>query len=270
MDAPHDPIKSIKHPAIAAARKGTGPGGPSFVVDGRSLVSQALAAGAEVERLFFLHPVEDGEAALLVRAQVAGIESHLVSKGVFFKVLGLGYETSVRVLAQVARPRPAGLTAGVDGDTCLLVGERIQDPRNVGVLVRTVDGWAGCRAVFSADSADPWSRAGVRSSTGSIFRVPPATAANLPRCLDQLKAEGVRVIGTSAGADMPCWEADLTGPCALALGNESVGLSPGTADVCDSLVTIPMSGGAHSFNITVAAGILLYERARQTARRRCQ
>ena len=78
------------------------------------------------------------------------------------------------------------------------------------------------------------------------------------------------MIGTSAGADLPCWETDLTGPCALVLGNESVGLSPGTSAVCDTLVTIPMSAGAHSFNVTVAAGILLYERDRQTARRRSQ
>jgi tRNA G18 (ribose-2'-O)-methylase SpoU len=78
-----------------------------------------------------------------------------------------------------------------------------------------------------------------------------------------LSADSVRVIGASAHASQPCWEADLTGSCALVVGNESGGLSGGLRDACDVLVAIPMTGGASSFNVTVAAGILLYERARQ-------
>ena len=73
----------------------------------------------------------------------------------------------------------------------------------------------------------------------------------------------MRIIGTSARAGVPCWKATLTGNVALLLGNEGVGLTEAARSGCDEWVTIPMDGGAHSFNVAVAAGILLYERSRQ-------
>jgi tRNA G18 (ribose-2'-O)-methylase SpoU len=262
-----DLIDSLKHPDVADARRLLrGPKGKppeAFLADGCRLVRQAVEAGAAAEHVFFVEPVEGSEARdLMERARAAGLACRRVTRGVFFRVLGLGYETSVRVLAVIRRPAPVDAGAPPAEGT-MLVGERIQDPRNVGVLVRTLDAWAAPRAVFSRDSADPWSRAAVRSSTGSIFRVPLAQPADLPACLQALSARSVRVVGASAHASVPCWEADLTGPCALVVGNETEGLSEELKAACDVFVAIPMCGGAGSFNVTVAAGILLYERARQ-------
>ena len=268
MNAHDEIISSIKHPAVVGARKGLGQLGKrrptTFLVDGHHLVSQALASRAPIEAAFFLHPVEHTEERdLLEHARRAGVPRHLVSRGVFFKILGLGYETAVRVLAVVKRPASASPAEFVTGEACLLVGERIRDPRNVGVLVRTADAWGLPGAVFSEDSADPYSRGSVRSSTGSIFRVPVGLAAHLVECLEGLKAKSLRIIGTSARAAVPSWQADLTGSCAIVLGSEAEGLSPEVFEVCDDLITIPMAGGARSLNVTVAAGIILYERARQ-------
>ena len=261
-------VKSIKHPAVAAARAGTVRDGdaPAFLVDGHRLVERALEARAEIDSLFFLKPMEEAEEALRERAADAGVPCFLARKGVFFKVLDLGYETSVRVLASVRRPPSGDVRDRIGPHTAVLVGESIQDPRNVGVMIRTADAWDDTCAVFSADSADPYSRAAVRSTTGSIFRVPPVLADDLPGYLRMLKEVGVRVIGSSARAGRPCRDADLTGACALVLGNESVGMSKDAAAACDETVTVPMrGGGADSLNVTVAAGILLYERARQRA-----
>ncbi|MHC5035154.1 MAG: TrmH family RNA methyltransferase [Planctomycetota bacterium] len=262
-------ISSIKHPAVIAARQALGQIGSrpatAFVGDGRRLVSQALDAGASIERVFFREPAEGGgDPDLPRRVEAAGIECHSVTRGVFFRILGLGYETSVGVLAIMNRPPSADACALTERGACILAGERIQDPRNVGVLVRTADAWGLPCAIFTDDSADPYSRACVRSSTGSIFRVPLALAADLPAYLGRLKGEGARVIGTSAHAEILCWDADLSGSCVLLVGNESVGLSAAARDACDQIVTIPMEGGAASLNVTVAAGILLYERHRQT------
>lgn len=267
MPETEDVIDSIKHPAVAEARRllrsRDGRAAGAFLADGCRLVSQAVEAGAEIEHLFFLGPVDaPGPAELLERVRALGLKWRVVTRGVFFKVLGLGYETSVRVLAVIRRPEAAPEVAPA-GEGTVLVGERIQDPRNVGVLVRTVDAWGLPCAVFSRDSADPWSRAAVRSSTGSIFRVPPVQPADLAAWVRGLRGHSVRVIGASAHASVPCWQEDLTGRCALVLGNESTGLSEGLRAACDALVAIPMCGGAGSFNVTVAAGILLYERARQ-------
>jgi len=260
-------VSSIKHPAVADARRSLGQVGgqeaTSFLADGGRLVSQALDAPVAVRRIFFLEPVEGEEAGLLRRARDAGAPCTVVTRGVFFRVLALGYETSVRVLAVVERPTWAPVGGSMEGDACVLAGEGMQDPRNVGVLIRTVDAWGLPGAIFSEDSADPYSRASVRSSTGSAFRVPVTRAAHLTEYLAGLRRKSVRIIGTSAQAGTPCWDADLSGPCVVLLGNEGVGLSDEVRDVCDLLVSVPMFGGAHSLNVTVAAGIVLYERARR-------
>lgn len=261
-------VTSIKHESVSAARRETQPNGPSYLVDGYRLVSHAMDGFAHIERVFFLDPVaNESTRALMQRVETDEIESYRVARGIFFRILNLGYETNVSVLAQVRRPGSADVLSLVDRDTCILVGERIQDPRNVGVMVRTADAWQPSCAVFTSDSADPWCRASVRSSTGSVFRTPMALTADLPACLKALRKRGTRIIGTSAHAPTALWRADLTGPCAILLGNESVGLSDGAKAACDELITIPMHGGAHSFNVTVAAGILLYERERQKAMR---
>jgi len=270
MQRPSEAIDTIKHPAVLAARQALGQvgrqGATAFLADGLRLVTQAVRSPATVETVFFLHPlVGPEEQALLGRAQKSGLACHMVRKGVFFRMLGLGYETSVGVLAVVKRPVTADVARVARGDVCVLVGEQIQDPRNVGVLVRTADAWETVCAVFTSDSADPYSRAAVRSSTSSIFRMPLAIVSDLPACLRQLKANSLRIIGTSAHAEMPCWDANLSAPCAIVLGNESVGLSESVRRACDEMVTVPMHGGAESLNVTVAGGILLYERARQRA-----
>ena len=169
----------------------------------------------------------------------------------------------MRVLALVRRRTSPETTQPAGPDTCVLVGEHIQDPRNIGVLIRTADAYRTSRAVFSADSADPFCRASVRSTTGSIFRVPLTIAEDVAGCLGRLAESGMKIVGTSVQAARLCWEEDLSGPCAIVLGNETAGLSDGAKALCDALVSIPMSGGAHSFNVTVAAGIVFYERARQ-------
>lgn len=266
-------ISTIKHPAVAAARESLGQvGGKSataFPVDGRRLVAQAVACGASVERVFFVDPVEAPEQLELMAAvRQAGIEHYAVTKGVFFRILGLGYETSVRVLATVtAQPAPLGQIEALATDqACILIGERIQDPRNIGVLIRTADAMGLAAAVFSSDSANPFSRECVRSSTGSIFRVPLGLAGDLAPFIARLQQNSVRVIGTSAHAPQACWDADLLKPCAILLGNETSGLSGAAAAACDALVAVPMFGGAHSLNVTVAGGILMCEMNRQNRR----
>jgi len=269
MESAEEVISSIKHPAVVAARRALGQVGQgavtSYLADGHSLVSQAVDARVPVEGVFFLHPVEGPEeAALLARVRGSGLPCHVVRRGVFFRILGLGYETSVGVLAELRRPPSADLLQATQrADACALAGEQIQDPRNVGVLIRTADAWGLACAAFTADSADPYSRASVRSTTGSIFRVPVARVSDLPACLSSLRGRGMCIVGTSAHARTACWDADLRGPCVVVLGNESVGLSEAVRNSCDLVVRIPMHGGARSLNVTVAAGIVLYERERQ-------
>ena len=257
-------ITSIKDPAVAEARKAVAPGGPSYLVDGAGMALQAIEASAGVESVFLLAGASDEETPALAEAcRRRTIRCATLSRGVFFKVLALGYETTASALAVISRPSEAPLPETLPAEFCVLAGETIQDPRNVGVIVRTADGMGAAGAAFSADSADPYCRAAVRSSTGSIFRLTPAMQGDLPGYLRRLRAMGCRVIGTSAAGDKMCWQANLTGRVVIAVGNETRGMSEAMRMECDEVVKIPMAGGAHSFNVTVAAGVLLYERIRQ-------
>jgi len=265
-------ISSIKHPAVIAAREDLGQLGrkqaTAFLAEGGKMISEALAANAPLHSVFFLPPIEPEDIALLQNLQEANIACHVATRGVFSRLLGLGYETATRVLA-LANIKPLTASealAAVNNDACLLVCEKIQDPRNVGVIIRTADACGAKLCVFSADSADPYSRASVRSTTSSIFRLPLHITPDSVKFLSLLKEKSVKIIGTSAQAKTPCWQTDFSRPCALVLGNESSGLSEATKRACDLLITIPMLGGAHSFNVTVAAGILLYESMRQNKR----
>ena len=266
-------ISSLKHPTLAEARQALNHSGKkkasAFLIDGQPLATQALESPLKIEHLFFLNPAPPDAREAIIELEQAAREHRIqrahLTKGMFFKLLGLGYETSAWVLALVRRP-PDDQPLAVDGKQgCLLVGERIRDPRNVGVLVRNADAFGLSAALFCGESADPYCRAALRSTTGSILRTTVGIADDLPGRLRELKEQGVHLIGSSAHAQTSCSEADWSGPCAILLGNESDGLSPEAAALCDTMVTIPMGGGASSLNVTVAAGILLHERTKQVA-----
>lgn len=261
-------LSSIKHPAIVQAKTDltsmTGAWHERFAIEGQGMLRQALAAGVRLQQVFFREPVEGDEVQALTAELIArGIPCYRVTPGVFSRILALGYETSTRILA-IVRPAPVRLEElekTYDEHAVVLAGECIQDPRNVGVLIRNADGWGVKLAIF-ADSADAYSRASVRSTTGSILRLPIMQTPELLPALSKLKGMGFKIIGSSAAGTIPLWEARLTHPCVICVGNESTGLSDPVRRYCDELVKIPMYGGAHSFNVTVAAGVLLYEATR--------
>lgn len=262
-------ISSLKHPAVVGARVKLGQVGKkpptACLFDGRKLAKQALESSAGVDCLFFLDPVEPEDERLMRSVIESGVECHILGKGIFARMLDLGYATSARVIAIVeARPLDEReLIDRIHPNFRVIIGESIRDPRNVGVIIRTADAFGLDAAVFTADSADPWSRPSVRSTTGSILRTPVMITEGIGGFLNELKREEIKVIGSSAGSERLCWSADMEPPLALLVGSESTGLADDTINKCDSLVKIPMFGGASSLNVTVAAGILAYESVRQ-------
>ena len=262
--ASEDTITSIKDPRVAAVRAGVDDR-RSFLVEGERMLRQALERGAALESVLFLDPLRPDLEPLFEAARLAAPVCSRVTRGVFFKILGLGYETAVEVLALVPIPSHDArtLTEGASDrkDALYLVGMGIQDPRNVGVLVRTADAFAATAFVLSADSAFPWSRQAIRSTTGSIYRLPIFLSDDLASFLGELRRQGVAILGSSVTGTDDCATAAYRFPCAVLLGNETTGLTPELRSCCDALLTIPMSGGAHSLNVTVAGGILLHHAA---------
>jgi 23S rRNA (guanosine2251-2'-O)-methyltransferase len=156
----------------------------------------------------------------------------------------------------------------------LVVLDGVQDPRNLGAIVRSAHVLGAHAVVVGKDRAAPVTAAAVKASAGATEHLPIARVVNLARALETLKERGVWTVGavTVAGGRgardaRPPAAVDLTGPIALVLGAEGKGLRPLVARGCDHLVEIPMAGRVASLNVSVAAGILLYEAARQRAAR---
>jgi len=151
----------------------------------------------------------------------------------------------------------------VDGPPLLLVLDGVTDPHNLGACLRVADG-AGANAVVAPkDHAVGLNATVAKVASGAAETVPYLMVTNLARTLGELKERNIWVIGTSDQASKSIYEIDLKGPTALVLGAEGDGLRQLTAKTCDELVSIPMMGAVESLNVSVAAGVCLYEALRQ-------
>jgi 23S rRNA (guanosine2251-2'-O)-methyltransferase len=204
----------------------------------RQLVERAQAAGVRV--------VDSDDARL---TQLAGTPRH---QGVVARVTPLPQTHSLDDLLDA-----------VDGPPLLLVLDGVTDPHNLGACLRVADG-AGVHAVVAPkDHAVGLNATVAKVASGAAETVPYLMVTNLARTLNELKERDILVVGTSDDAPITLYEADLKGAVALVLGAEGKGLRQLTRRTCDVLVRIPMLGAVESLNVSVAAGVCLYEARRQ-------
>ncbi|HEY0170187.1 MAG TPA: 23S rRNA (guanosine(2251)-2'-O)-methyltransferase RlmB [Pyrinomonadaceae bacterium] len=158
---------------------------------------------------------------------------------------------------------------GTEDPPLAVVLDGVEDPRNLGAVIRTVE-CAGAHGVFVPERrASGLTETVAKAAAGALEYVPVSRAANVVRLLEELKGRGIWTIGTAAGAETSYADWDWTQPCALLLGGEGEGLRRLVRERCDVLVSIPLRGQIESLNVSVAAGIVLYEAVRQrTARRK--
>ena len=149
-----------------------------------------------------------------------------------------------------------------------LVIDGVQDPRNLGACLRTANA-AGVQAVLLPKRRSaPLNAAALKAASGAAERMTLVEVGNLVRRLEWLKRLGVWIVGTQAGQARPWNDADLTRNIAIVVGNEGDGLRRLTRQTCDELVSIPMAGEVASLNVSVAAGVLLFEAVRQRQRQK--
>jgi 23S rRNA (guanosine2251-2'-O)-methyltransferase len=155
------------------------------------------------------------------------------------------------------------LVSGARGVPLLVVLDGVEDPRNVGAILRTVDAAGADGVIRQSRHAAALAGAAAKASAGAVTRVPLAEVVNIARSLEDLKEAGVWTVGLDASAVKSCDEVDLTLPTAIVVGAEGAGLRRLVRERCDWLVSIPMRGHVGSLNVSVAAGIALYEAIRQ-------
>ena len=208
----------------------------------RGFAERASSAGAKV--------VDSDDARL---SKLAGNDRH---QGVVALVKPLPARQSLDdILDEVAGGLPP-LVLALDGVT---------DPHNLGACLRVADG-AGVHAVLAPkDHAVGLNATVAKVASGAAETVPYLMVTNLARALVELKERAVTVVGASDDAERTIYDLDLRGPVALVLGAEGRGLRQLTRNTCDVLVRIPMAGAVESLNVSVAAGVCLYEVVRQRA-----
>ncbi len=171
------------------------------------------------------------------------------------------------IVAEIDDPRDYSLRdiveAAAPAAPLLVVLDGIEDPHNVGAIFRTVDAAGGHGVVRQARHAAALEGVAAKASAGAVALVRVATEVNIARAVDELKDLGVWTVGLAGEAPEPYTEIDMTLPTALVLGGEGTGLRRLVRERCDRLVSIPMYGKVDSLNVSVAAGVVLFEAARQ-------
>jgi 23S rRNA (guanosine2251-2'-O)-methyltransferase len=168
-----------------------------------------------------------------------------------------------RVSALAMRHSLDDVLDDVEGPALVLVLDGVTDPHNLGACLRVADG-AGAHAVVAPkDHAVGLNATVAKVASGAAETVPYLMVTNLARTLGDLKDRDIQVIGTSEDAELTLYDLDLRGPVALVLGAEGAGMRQLTKKTCDQLVRIPMQGAVESLNVSVAAGVCLFEAMRQ-------
>ncbi len=171
-----------------------------------------------------------------------------------------------RVNALPARHSLDEVLDAVQGPPLVLALDGVTDPHNLGACLRVADG-AGAHAVIAPkDHAVGLNATVAKVASGAAETVPYLMVTNLARSLGEMKEREMRIVGASDDAQRTLYDIDLAGPVALVLGAEGSGLRQLTRRTCDELVRIPMAGAVESLNVSVAAGVCLYEALRQRRR----
>lgn len=239
-----------------------------MIIYGINPVLEALRTGRAIDVT-----VQDarGERVreIVQAARNAGVPVHTASAEGLRRLAAGGVHQGV-----VARTRPlptTSLEALADasaGPPLIVVLDGVEDPVNVGAILRSVHAAGATGVVRQTRHAAPLDGAAAKASAGAVHHVPVADVVNIARSLEELKALNVWTVGLDAEAEVQYDELDLTLPTALVVGAEGSGLRRLVRERCDRLASIPMRGQLGSLNVSVAAAVLLFEAVRQRYRGR--
>lgn len=255
-------ITSRRNPEIARVRTLLRDAGERrrqgvWVLDGIHLAEEALSSGVGLRQALVTPEFREGgpTAPLVLRLEEAGCAVRSVERGVLEWAAGV--TTTQEIVLEIDEPR-----AGIPSGPQLLLGAvDVQDPGNLGTLVRTTEGAGGEGLLLAGVCADPGHPRALRGSAGSLLRLPAVRSTPDVLC-STFRELGVRVAAADGDGDETYTEVDWSGPWAVCVGGEGRGLSRQLLDEADRIVRIPVRG-IESLNVGAAAAVLLFEIARQ-------
>ncbi len=257
-----------------AALRGTGPTGDEPLgIEGPRLVEEALRSGLEAEALLVSDTGAEHELERILRAAAAsdaGIPRPRILRTTDKLFQSVAETETPQGVAALFRKPEWGfedlLSGSMRGGAPLIVVlAGVQDPGNVGTIVRSAEAFGATGAVATRGTADPWSPKALRASAGSALRLPVMRGMATAVLLAQLKIEQVKILAASMraenGFDSPAWA--VHDRLALFIGSEGRGLPPEVEHAADAMISIPVSEPVESLNAGVAASVLLYEISRR-------
>jgi TrmH family RNA methyltransferase len=233
----------------------------AILLEGYRLVRDALDSGAEIR--YFIISDNFFQKEELFLSQIPNIKKVQVPDELFSRISETESPQGVLAVAEKPVYDKKYIISSIKRAIAL---ENIQDPGNLGTIIRSADA-CGFDAVFlSKDSVDPYNNKVIRSTMGSLFHIPVIVVENFIETLQKLKSNNILIAAAHVRDAVPCWQADMSGKLAVIIGNEGNGISDEVLDIADITVMIPMSGKAESLNASAAASILIYECMRQMER----
>lgn len=233
-----------------------------FLVEGPHLIEAALAAKATFREVFFTAGFRaDSEGQRLARQLSRGdVRLIEVPEAIFSKLSDT--ETPQGILAVATLPEVSLEGLRVGAAPLLAVCDALQDPGNVGTIVRSADAAGADAVVLLPGCADAFGPKALRATAGSIFTI-PVVAVETGALLEFLSSRHIPLWGADTRAELPVFKADLRRAAAVAIGNEARGLSEPLRRAAARLISIPIAGKAESLNAAMAATVILYEALRQ-------
>ena len=264
------PGRGHRGPPSQEERRGSG---PERVVYGIHPVLEALKArAAEVERLLLVEGVLPARVAgeVLALAQGARVRVERVARERLAELsqggVHQGVAAELRAYAYAELEELLEVAKAANQPPLLVVLDGIQDPHNLGAIIRSAHALGAHGVVLGRDRAASVTAAVAKASAGSVEHLAVARVTNLSRALEELKTAGLWVAAADPKGDTEVWNAPLDGPLALVVGAEGEGVRPGVLGHSDFRLRIPMAAGSASLNASVAAALLLYEVCRQRAK----
>lgn len=240
---------------------------------GRRAVAEAIVARSPIEKIFISYGLDDVEihklrasadrASIAVstmdKRKFADLERDLqLDRNIAQGVIALRPPRSIVTLDQLIENALHSSAAPI-----VVVLDGITDPHNLGAIARSCEGAGAFGLIVPAQYSAPITPVAVKASAGALEHLPVAKVTRVSTTIRELREAGWKVVGTAAPAPLSYADADFSGPLAVVVGNEGEGLHPRVLAECSMVVEIPMHGSIASLNASVAAGIVLFEAARQ-------
>lgn len=239
---------------------------PEHLMIGRNPVMEALKSGRGIDRLL----VVKGAGGSIIKIEGMARDRNLMIQYVQRSVLdrmtdGAAHQGVAAFVSEVEYCEPEDILRKAEEkgeDPFIIILDGIEDPHNVGAIIRTADAAGAHGVILQKRRAASITPTAEKAAAGAVEYVPAARVTNLVRTIQDLKEQGVW-IGAADMAGSTVWDSDLTGPVAIVIGNEGHGISRLVREQCDFTVSFPMLGKINSLNASNAAALLMYEVVRQ-------